>query len=261
MLLSPEQITQYDSDGFLLVENVFSPDEVDSFCQAFKRDSEIPGAHLIQEEGGYGVRGIYGSHMRQPEFAALTCDARILGPVKQLSAEGVYVYQFKINAKPAFGGESWSWHQDYIAWKICDNLPAPPQVNVGLFLDEFNEFNGPVIFVPGSHRYGLVRDSRKGGDGKSSQHLDPEDIALTAEQMASLVREHGMVSPKGPAGSLVFFDSQVVHGSAQNISPFPRKLLIITYNAVSNLPSWTGEPRPAYVVCRDTTPLEVEAAA
>ena len=52
-------------------------------------------------------------------------DARILGPVKQLLVDQVYVYQFKINAKPAFGGESWVWHQDYIAWKICDNLPAP----------------------------------------------------------------------------------------------------------------------------------------
>jgi ectoine hydroxylase len=64
-----------------------------------------------------------------------------------------------------------------------------------------------------------------------------------------------MVSPKGPAGSVVFFSSEVVHGSAPNMSPMARRLLIATYNDVSNLPSWRGEPRPDYVVCRDTEPL------
>jgi ectoine hydroxylase len=40
------------------------------------------------------------------------------------------------------------------------------------------------------------------------------------------------------------------------MSPFPRRLLIATYNQSTNLPSWTGEPRPEYVVCRDSEPLK-----
>lgn len=65
-----------------------------------------------------------------------------------------------------------------------------------------------------------------------------------------------MVSPKGPAGSIVFFSPEVVHGSAPNMSPFQRRLLLATYNDVTNLPSWAdGQSRPEYVVCRDTEPL------
>ncbi len=257
MHLRQNQIEQYHRDGLLAVDSLFSQDEAAALREAFDRDSDEPGPHRITEEGGLDVRAIYASHLRQPEFAALVRSPRILGPARQLLADDLYVYQFKINAKPAFGGERWAWHQDYVAWKILDNLPAPRQVNVGFFLDDVTEYNGPVIFVPGSHRDGLVQDRRRNGRARSEQHLDPDDIALRPEQMSPLVDRHGMVSPKGCAGSVVFFSPEIVHGSAPNMSPFPRKLLIITFNDVSNLPSWNGEPRPEYVVGRDTTPLKV----
>jgi ectoine hydroxylase len=65
-----------------------------------------------------------------------------------------------------------------------------------------------------------------------------------------------MVSPKGPAGSVVLFHPEIVHGSATNISPFPRDLLIVTYNSVGNQPRHRGEPRAEFLVGRDATPLE-----
>ncbi|MFJ7207885.1 phytanoyl-CoA dioxygenase family protein [Streptomyces sp. NPDC098789] len=256
MLLSEEQIARYHEDGFLLVESALDESEVERLRAAFLRDCEVRGPQVIREESGDEVRAVYASHHRRPEYAGLIRDPRVLGPVRQLLTDDVYVYQFKINAKPAFGGEKWSWHQDYVAWRIADQLPAPLQVNVGVFLDAVDEFNGPVIFLPGSHRGGLVRDSRT-TRARSAQHLDPDDIALTPEQLSRLVAERGMVSPKGPAGSLVFFSPEIVHGSAPNMSPFPRRLLITTYNDTTNLPSWSGEPRPDYVVCRDTEPLRV----
>lgn len=254
MYLDRSQIERYGKAGVLAVESVFTPAEVRSLLDAYERDSRIPGEHRILEDGGDEVRAIYASHLRQPEFDALVRSPRVLGPARQLLTDDLYVYQFKINAKPPFGGERWAWHQDYLAWRLADNLPAPRLVNVGVFLDDVTEFNGPVIFVPGSHRAGQL--NRRGADrAKSDQHVDPEDIALRAEQMTSIVNEHGMVSPKGPAGSVIFFSPEIVHGSAPNMSPFPRKLLIITYNDVTNLPRPGGAPRPEYVVGRDTTPL------
>src|SRR5437763_6377165 len=134
MQLTQDQIEGYREDGLLVVESAFSPSEVELLREAFRRDSQVPGQHRIIEETNQEIRAVYASHHRRPEFAAMVRDPRILGPVKQLLVDQVYVYQFKINAKPAFGGESWVWHQDYIAWKICDNLPAPKQVSVGVFL-------------------------------------------------------------------------------------------------------------------------------
>ncbi|MFJ6721826.1 phytanoyl-CoA dioxygenase family protein [Streptomyces sp. NPDC091259] len=257
MLLTQEQITRYHQDGFLLLESAFDPQEIDRLREAFTRDCLIPGPQRVAEEGRDEVRAVYASHQRQAEYAGLVRDPRLLTPVRQLLTDDVYIYQFKINAKPAFGGEKWSWHQDYVAWRIADNLPAPLQVNAAVFLDDVDEFNGPVIFLPGSHRSGLINDSRK-ATAKSTQHLDPDDIALTEHQLSGLVAERGMVSPKGRAGSVVLFSPEIVHGSAPNMSPFPRRLLIMTYNDTTNLPSYPdGQPRPDYVVCRDTEPLRV----
>ncbi|GAA2577043.1 phytanoyl-CoA dioxygenase family protein [Dactylosporangium fulvum] len=258
MRLSHEQVEAYHRDGFLTVESLFDAQEVRALTEAYSRDSGRPGPQRIVEDGGEAVRTVYASHEREPLFARVVRDSRLLVPVQQLLTECVYVYQFKVNAKPAFGGDKWSWHQDYPAWRIADGLPAPRQVNIGVFLDEATEFNGPVVVVPGSHRAGVRRVDRRRGV-RSAQHLDPDDIALTREDLADLVRVHGMHALKGPAGSAVFFSPEIVHGSAPNISPVPRRLMIVTYNDVANLPSWPGEPRPAYLVGRDTEPLRIAA--
>ncbi|MFF7644824.1 phytanoyl-CoA dioxygenase family protein [Streptomyces canus] len=252
--LSPDQIAQYRENGFLVLNSLFDPTETEALSDAFDADCLTPGPQRILEENGEAVRAVYASHERRHEFATLVRTPRLLGPARQLMSDDLYVYQFKINAKPAFGGDKWAWHQDFLAWKLADNLAAPRQVNIGVFLDEVTEFNGPLIFLPGSHRSGLLRDFRNDA-ARSVQHLDPDDIALRPEQMSALVDRHGMVSPKGPAGSVILFDPEVVHGSAPNMSPFPRRLLIATYNDVANAPVPLGEPRPSYVVGRDTTPL------
>ena len=77
-------------------------------------------------------------------------------PVKQLFGEDVYMHQFKINGKMAFDGDLWQWHQDYGTWQDDDLMPEPRAMNMAIFLNEVNEFNGPLMFIPGSHKLGVV---------------------------------------------------------------------------------------------------------
>lgn len=258
MRLTGEQVEKYEQDGILESDQMFAPAEIELLMGALQRDIAIPGEHLILEdrrrkgESGQVVRAVYASHQRQPEFAHLVRDPRLLGPALQLLGTDAYVYQFKVNAKAAFVGESWVWHQDFLAWKLMDQVPAPRMVSVAVFLDEATEFNGPVIYVPGSHRGGLVHHARR-QEQRSTQHPDPYDIAISHDTMMDLAGRRGLRSPKGPAGTIVFFHPEIVHGSSQNMSPFPRTLLIVTYNDVSNLP--LDRSRPKHVVCRDTEPL------
>jgi ectoine hydroxylase len=254
--LTNEQIDAYRRDGFLVLPAQFDMAEVEALRAAFARDTEQPGNHLVVEDGSDEVRAVYASHLRQDAFAALVRSPRMLEPALQLLGSAAYVYQVKVNAKPAFLGDSWSWHQDFGAWQIADQLERPDLVNVAIFLDDVDEFNGPVIFLPGSHEQGTVRSGRR-DEHRSKQHLDPDDIALTPEQVAAISDRCGMVSAKGAAGSVVFFHPEIVHGSAANMSPHPRRLGIITYNDTSNLPR-TSEPRAEYLVGRDTRALAVE---
>lgn len=255
MRLSDQQLGQYRDRGFLVVDDMFDSDEVEILRAGFARDSAPPGPHVVRESDGVHVRSVYASHLRHPEFAALVRLPRLLQPVRQLLDAEVYVYQFKINSKVPFGGEQWAWHQDYTAWQLADNLPAPSLVNVAVALDEVTEFNGPMIYVPGSHRDDLIQQ-RGRPETTSGHHIDPEDIALTRDQLAGVVGRWGMSSPKGPAGTVIFFHPEIAHGSALNMSPYPRTVLIITYNDVTNSPRPAGSPRPEYLVGRDLRPLE-----
>lgn len=257
-MLTPDDIATYEKDGVLVLPGRFSSEEVETMREAFERDARVPGDHRIMEPDSEAVRAVYASHLRQPEYTALAHDPRLLRPAQQLLARDLYLYQFKINAKLGFSGDGWAWHQDYIAWKIADDLPAPRLINFTVFLDPVNEFNGPIVFVPGSHRDGLLRDDR-GAGRRSEQHLDPDDIALSPEHMCALVERYGMYSPKGEAGTVVIFHPEIVHGSAANLSPYARRLVIATYNEVHNTPR--GRPRPEYLVCRDTRPLIIPEMA
>ncbi|WP_436536050.1 phytanoyl-CoA dioxygenase family protein [Actinoplanes sp. HUAS TT8] len=255
MRLTEEQYAAYRTEGFVTLENVFSGNEVETLLAALAVDQRTPGPHLITESDGTTLRAIYASHRRHPLFARLVRSDRLLGPARQIAGPDLYVHQMKINSKQAFGGERWAWHQDYIVWRDADGMPVANQVNVALFLDDVTEFNGPITFLRGSHRLGtLERPSATAGDGTG--HIDPDDYALTPAELADLVKQHGMASPKGARGDVLLFSSQIVHGSGTNISPFARRVLILTYNPVQEPPRPAGEPRPDHLVGTDRTPLE-----
>ena len=255
------QIREYREEGYLFLPELFSAEEVArmraELPAVFAEDS--PGR--VMEEGSGIVRSVYGTHARHPLFGALAADARLVELARGALESEVYVHQFKINAKQAFGGEVWEWHQDYIYWRNEDGMPANRVINVMVFLDEVNEFNGPLLIIPRSHRHGvLATDDREleadpEGPSWASNVAARLTYTISRQDLARLVEENGIVGPKGPAGSVLLFDPNVVHGSSPNMSPFDRAVAIVTYNSVLNVPRPVGTPRPEFLASRDHTPI------
>jgi len=160
MLLNVEAIRAYQADGYVLLPSLFAEAEVRALSDEVQRLAELDTPGRVVEKDGRTVRALHGCHLTSERFRALTRMPRLLAPVRQLLGEAVYVYQFKINFKAAFGGDVWQWHQDYIYWRHEDGMPGPHVVNVGIFLDEVTEFNGPLMFVRGSHRRGLIETAQ-----------------------------------------------------------------------------------------------------
>ncbi|WP_366145189.1 FCD domain-containing protein [Bradyrhizobium sp.] len=71
-------------------------------------------------------------HMRR---SMATAHPRMIDPVEQIFGAKVYMHQYKINAKSAFTGDVWQWHQDYGTWKRDDGMPQPRAMNIAIFLD------------------------------------------------------------------------------------------------------------------------------
>ncbi|HYU30530.1 MAG TPA: phytanoyl-CoA dioxygenase family protein [Thermoanaerobaculia bacterium] len=194
----------------------------------------------------------------------VTRHPRLVEPAMQILGSPVYVYQFKVNAKIAFLGDVWEWHQDYIFWRQEDGVRAPDLVTISIFLDEVTEFNGPLLMVPESHKTGVIEPQRTVGVPQGYEG-SPDWVAnLTADlkysvdkaSLTRLVDRTGIVAPKGRAGSVLFFHPNTVHGSVPNLSPYDRRIVLITYNRVDNLPAVQENPRPEFLVSRDSTPIQ-----
>jgi len=268
MRITREQINQYGEQGFLLLPGFFQPTEVDIIKSQLPSIFAEQGRRRVNEKDGVAIRSVYGAHTTNEVFDRLTRLPRLVEPARQILGSDVYVYQFKVNAKVAFGGDQWEWHQDYIFWKHEDGMPSPRVINMAIFIDEVNEFNGPLFLIPGSHKQGMIeapgRDTRLDRTQAAAYAQSPDWIAsLTAklkysldkETVGRLTRKHGMAAPKGPAGSVLLFDSNIVHGSSNNISPFDRVLILVTFNSVENKPVLPGKRRPDFLVSRNCEPI------
>lgn len=260
MLLSDEQVRTYEQEGFLFVSNCYTSCEVNVLkAELMKVFAEDTPKRVLEKERGI-VRSVYGSHTTNEMFNRLSRHPRIVEPVQQLLDSEVYVYQFKINAKAAFGGDIWEWHQDYIYWQKEDGMPSARASNVIIFLDDVNEFNGPLFFIPGSHKEGVIETpvcdpgpevSNENNPGWLSSRLK---YALDRGTVAQRIATYGIIAPKGPAGSMLFTHPNIIHCSPSNMSPFDRVVAIITYNSVENIPTQTNQ-RPEFLSSRDLTPV------
>lgn len=252
MRLTKEQLEQFDREGYLFFPGQFSPEETRVLAQAVPELYARREAYNVREKGSDAVRTNFAAHLVSEPFARLARHPRMVQPVMDLFDEEVYMHQFKINGKMAFEGDVWQWHQDYGTWLNDDLMPTERAMNVAIFLDDVNEFNGPLMFIPGSHKKGVV--DAKHDLTTTSYPLWTVDHALIAKLVERAGgKDGGIVSPKGPAGSMILFHSCLVHASSSNLSPWNRVSVYLSLCAVSN--HIRRFKRPEYIAHRDFTPI------
>ncbi len=248
MKLTQAQLDTFDRDGYLFFPSLFQPEEIKVLLD------EVPALYAqrrpenVREKTGDAVRINFAAHLYSAPFARLARHPRMVEPVRQLFGEELYMHQFKINGKQAFDGDVWQWHQDYGTWKNDDQMPEPRAMNVAIFLDEVNEFNGPLMFIPGSHKLGVLDAAHD--TSTTSYPL----WVISSETIKKLVERGGIVAPKGPAGSMILFHSCLVHASTSNLSPWNRVSVYLSLCAVSN--HIRRFKRPDYIAHRDFAPIQ-----
>ncbi len=248
MKLSKEQLEQFDRDGYLFFPSHFTPEEIKTLTDEVPHLYAQDRPENIREKGKTSVRTNFAAHMYSEPFARLGRHPRMIGPVEQMFGEKLYMHQFKINGKMAFDGDIWQWHQDYGTWLNDDQMPDARAMNVAIFLDEVNEFNGPLMFIPGSHKMGALE---AGHDTSTTSY---PLWTISNDNIRSLVDKGGIVAPKGPAGSMIMFSGCLVHASSPNLSPWNRVSVYLSLCAVSN--HIRRFKRPGYIAHRDFTPIE-----
>ena len=246
MNLTHAQVKQFHEEGWLFLPELFSPEEVAVLNveaeSIYKQDRE----EIWREKSG-APRTAFAAHLYSEAFAILGRHPRMIQPIEQLFGERVYMHQYKINAKAKFSGDVWQWHQDYGTWARDDGMPEPRAMNISIFLDEVFPYNGALMLIPRSHKQGVL--SAGHDKGTTSYPL----WTLDNDMVQRLYDEGGLVVPTGKGGGMLLFHGNLVHGSAGNITPLPRKIVYLTLNAVSN---YIRKPtRKEWVAHRDFTPI------
>ena len=256
MKLSQEQLDSYNQQGFLFLDNVFSPEEIDILEAEIDSIAREDRPSRVLESHGNTVRALHGCHLHSDICQNLCLQDRLVGPASQILGEQVYVHQFKVNTKAPFEGKVWPWHQDYIYWAKLDGVPRPDLVNVSIHLTANDEFNGPLYLIPESHKSGVVEVSGEENESGWKRSVSADlTYRVPLDRVTNMEKRHGLYSAKGPAGSVLIFHPNLIHGSSPNISPRPRSLLLLTYNSITNTPAEHRERRPELLVSRDHSPL------
>jgi len=255
MQLSQLQIITLNQNGFLVIPELFSTQEValyKSKLPALLSDNH--SANIIEKDSGQ-VRTAMGLHLRDAVFAELVKDQRLVGPARQIRPGDLYVQQVKVNIKAAFSGEVWQWHYDFATHHSDDGVPAPLALNLHIFLDDVTEFNGPLYFIPGSHKF----ESHKAfHDTTTTSYplwvVNHDVVEQMVDNARAINPDRSIVSATGPRGTgLIFFDT-LVHGSPNNMSPCDRTIFSLILNPVSN--AYTNQARPDNKHHRDLTDVD-----
>ncbi|HCA86553.1 MAG TPA: ectoine hydroxylase [Streptomyces sp.] len=260
--IEPADLSDYERDGFLAVEQLITPDEVAEYCAELERlivDPEVRADdRSIVEPKTQAVRSVFQVHRISEVFAGLVRDPRVVGRARQILGSDVYVHQSRINVKPGFGATGFYWHSDFETWHAEDGLANMRTVSVSIALTENFDTNGGLMIMPGSHRTFLgCAGSTPEENYKKSLQMQGAGIP-SDEALASFANKHGIKLFTGQAGSATVFDCNCMHGSGDNITPFPRSNVFIVFNSVENEavePFAAPIRRPEYIGARDFTPV------
>jgi len=226
-MISERDVEQYRERGYLVVPDVLDADILARVRGAL--DELVTKAASIHEhtdvydlEPGHSpqtpkVRRIKLPHAHTPVFWELAQYPALVAILeKLLGPSGVRLHGSKINLKEPHYGSPVEWHQDWAFYPHTnDDLLA-----VGVMLDDAFLENGPLLVVPGSHK-GPVWDHHS-PDGFFCGAMDPSRNEVDFASAVPLT---------GRAGSMSFHHVRLVHGSAQNVSDKPRRLLLYEYSA------------------------------
>lgn len=212
--LSQSEIAQFQEDGFLVIDNVFSPEEVETLRQATqnpaiieeikKRDYENTTVHLLSLAA------------RHPAFLALAKDPRIINRIKPFIGPDIQLQHSKLTTKPPTKGKGpFAWHQDFAFFPHTNT----DLVAVMVMLDDATPENGCMQMVKGSYKLGLrnhIKDGIfTGGCQEPELWADKEKITY--------------ITPK--AGGISIHHCLSLHGSEVNQSGKPRRGIVFQYRA------------------------------
>jgi ectoine hydroxylase-related dioxygenase (phytanoyl-CoA dioxygenase family) len=236
--LTQDQIDSYRRDGYLMVENAVTDDQLErlraklsGWVEESRGHNEPYGEPTVDGRARFdmgaehtaeqpALRRVNNPSDISDTYFEVMSNARTVDFVADLVGPDVKFHHCKINQKCPGANTTVNYHQDFAFTPHCND----DVVTALLMLDEVTEENGCLMVVPGTHKgpmYSLFE-----GENFVGRVDDQTEVDLQAQQ----------IPITGPAGSVCLMHTRLAHGSAPNASDRPRGLYICVYTAADAVP-------------------------
>ena len=259
--LEAADLKHFEDTGYLTIDQLITSEELTLFTdelQRLSRDPEVKADECtVVEAESDEVRSIFDIHRTNEIFRKIANDPRLVDRARQILGTDVYIHQSRINYKPGFVGKEFSWHSDFETWHAEDGMPTPRAVSLSLSLTENYSFNGPLMIMPGSHKRYISCVGGTPEDNYRKSLIMQGAGTPDRQTLSDFADEYGIDVLEGAAGGAIMFDSNCMHASNGNVTPFSRSNIFIVYNSVENAcvePFAAPKPRPEFVGSTDFTP-------
>jgi phytanoyl-CoA hydroxylase len=230
-MLTSQQIETYRRDGYLVIPRLIEgeqlaelralTDRIVAEARGVSANDDLYDLEPSHSASLPRVRRLKPAIFKRYEFfRALTREPKITSILSGLLGPNIRLYGGKLNMKSAGYGSPVEWHQDWAFYPHTnDDVLA-----TGIYLDDCDLDNGPLMVIPGSH-HGPTWDHH--ADGRFCGAMDPARCDVDFSKAVPLM---------GPAGSMTIHHARLVHGSALNKSNRQRRLLLHEYTAADAWP-------------------------
>jgi phytanoyl-CoA hydroxylase len=238
--LSREQIQSYQDNGFIVIENFLSPDELDLWRAAVtnavgeRAGIKIPGKNIktgeadgINEDSDYFAKvfdQLLNLWQTSEVIRQIMLDERLGKMTAQLSgADGMRIWHDQALIKRPWANPT-AWHLDTPFWSFSDRRA----ISIWVALDDATLENGCLFFIPGSHKLTSFDKITIGRnmDGIFDVYPQLKNLQPVAAPMK--------------AGSCSFHNGLTVHGANANMTPGFRRAMTCAYMPDGN--RFNGEP-------------------
>lgn len=220
-MLSTQQRDFYAENGYLMVENVVTPDQLARLREITYRfieaSREVTESNEVYDlDAGHSAAAprltrIKIPHRQDPYYWEILTNSGVTRVLNDLLGPDTTILTSKLNTKAPGGGAAVEWHQDWAFYPHTnDDLLA-----FGLMLEDVDLENGPLMVVPGTHRGPVLSHH---ANGVFCGAIDPDDPLFEKDRIVTLT---------GKAGSMTVHHARTLHGSAPNMSD--RNRLILFY--------------------------------
>lgn len=225
MLFTAAQMKEYNENGFIIIPNILSQEEVDFIMEENKVNSHLK-EHTHERKdthGGISKVSIW-NHPPDNIYGRIARSHKIVDRCEEILGGEVYHWHAKMMIKEARTGGAWEWHQDYGYW-YNNNCLTPDLISCMIGINHSTVENGCLQVLVGSHKLGRIDHGQVAGQIGA-------DMTRVEQAEKIYKRIHVELKP----GDALFFHSNLLHTSAPNKSDKPRLVYICCYNKKENSP-------------------------